>query len=454
MEDRDHISENRIKVLFISLGCDKNRADSEDMTALLRARGYELTDDESEAECAVINTCCFIKDALIESIDTIFEISQLKKTAKLRFLVIAGCMSERYKEEIEKEIPEADAFIGTSAIDKITDALDGLISGRGERRFFCDLSRLPLIKGKPTPFFRPYMAYLKIAEGCDKRCTYCAIPNFRGPYRSVPMQALIEKAEMYAESGVKELILVAQETTCYGVDLYGEKRLHTLIKKLSEIDDIKWIRIMYCYPEEIYPELIREIKTNPKALHYLDIPLQHTSSDILRRMGRRLGRGEAFDIISGLRKEIPDICLRTTIIAGFPGETVKDHEMLLEDISALSFDRLGCFTYSPEEGTPAADFEGQLDEALKDEYLEDIMELQQEISYDINASLIGSIMEVMIEGYIPQDDVYAARSYRDAPDVDGMIFIKSDHEMMSGSFVKVRVTGASEYDLTAEIFDE
>ena len=434
------------KVLMISLGCDKNRVDSEEMIALLSQRGYIITNEENEADIAIINTCCFIGDALQESIDTVLETARLKEE-NLKYLVVAGCMSERFKDEIVGELPEVDAFIGTTAIDHIADALDKVIQGEKGVLMYEPLSRLPVIEEDRLLTETPYMAYLKIAEGCDKRCTYCAIPNFRGPFRSVPVNMLIKRATKLAENGVKEIILVAQETTCYGTDLYGKKTLHELLHKLSEIDGIEWIRLMYCYPEEIYDEMIEEMASNPKVLHYIDMPLQHTEDDVLRRMGRRLNKDELFTIVEKLRDRIPDIAIRTTLITGFPGETVEEHEALLETIDSLSFDRLGVFTYSREEGTVAADFPDQIEEEIKEAYRDDIMELQQEISFDINNAFIGTDLDVIIEGYIPEDDVYVGRSFRDAPDVDGMVFVSTDRDIISGEIVRVRIEEAGPYDM-------
>ncbi|MBR1507181.1 MAG: 30S ribosomal protein S12 methylthiotransferase RimO [Eubacterium sp.] len=434
------------KVLMISLGCDKNRVDSEEMIALLSQRGYIITNEENEADIAIINTCCFIGDALQESIDTVLETARLKEE-NLKYLVVAGCMSERFKDEIVGELPEVDAFIGTTAIDHIADALDKVIQGEKGVLMYEPLSRLPVIEEDRLLTETPYMAYLKIAEGCDKRCTYCAIPNFRGPFRSVPVNMLIKRAEKLAENGVKEIILVAQETTCYGTDLYGKKTLHELLHKLSEIDGIEWIRLMYCYPEEIYDEMIEEMASNSKVLHYIDMPLQHTEDDVLRRMGRRLNKDELFTIVEKLRDRIPDIAIRTTLITGFPGETVEEHEALLETIDSLSFDRLGVFTYSREEGTVAADFPDQIEEEIKEAYRDDIMELQQEISFDINNTFIGTDLDVIIEGYIPEDDVYVGRSFRDAPDVDGMVFVSTDRDIISGEIVRVRIEEAGPYDM-------
>ena len=436
-------------ICLISLGCDKNTVDSEEMLGVLASRGYNIINDETEADAIIVNTCCFIKDAADESINTIFEMAELKKD-RLKYLIVAGCIAERYKDEVRSELPEVDAFVGTSATCDIADVLDRLREGGGSPDAYRSLEELPVIEADRVLTGAPYYGYLKIAEGCDKRCTYCAIPSFRGRYRSYPESILIRRAEQMAESGVKELILVAQETTCYGVDKGGKKTLHQLINKLSKIEGIEWIRILYAYPEEIYDELIEEMASNSKVCHYIDMPLQHTEDRILRRMGRRLNKERIYEIVEKLRERIPDITIRTTFITGFPGETEEEHEALLDTINELEFDRVGVFTYSPEEGTPAAGFEEQVPEELKERYKNDIMELQQDISYEINQSFVGKSLDVMIEGYIPDDDVYAARSYRDAPDVDGFVFVKCDYEPVSGSIIKAKIISAGEYDLIGE----
>jgi len=440
-------------IMMISLGCDKNTVDSEEMLGLLRSRGYGLTDDPEEADAAIVNTCCFIQSATEESIQNILDTAGLKQ-GKMKYLVAAGCMAERYKEQMFEEFPEIDAMVGTTGFVAIADVLDRLRSGETKVTNFESIDKLTEVDTDRVITAHPYMEYLKIAEGCDKRCTYCAIPYFRGKYRSVPMSTLVSKAKKLADDGVKELILVAQETTCYGIDLYKKKSLHTLLHRLSEIEGIQWIRLLYCYPEEIYPELIEEIAENKKVLHYIDMPLQHTEDNILRRMGRRMNKEILYDIVEKLRHRIPDIAIRTTLITGFPGETEEQHESLMETINELEFDRLGVFTYSPEEGTPAAKFEGQIDEEVKARYRDEIMELQQEISYDKNQLMLGKHLDVMVEGYIPDEDVYVTRSYKDAPDVDGFVFVRCEHELMSGSIIPVVITGADEYDLTADIVEE
>ena len=442
---------NNYNILFVSLGCDKNTVDSEEMLGLLRDRGYTITDNNEEADIAIVNTCCFIKDAAEESINTIFELAELKKK-RLKYLIVTGCIAERYKKEAREELPEVDAFIGTSAIDEIADVIDRLINNNTTDAYK-SLDYLPVFSSNRFLSGAVYTSYLKIAEGCDKRCTYCAIPSFRGRYRSIPKEILIRQAEYLAAQGVKELILVAQETTCYGRDKYGRKCLHELLHELSKVEGIEWIRLLYCYPEEIYDELIEEMAVNPKVCHYIDMPLQHTETDILRRMGRRLDREGIINIVGKLRERIPDIAIRTTFITGFPGETPEDHENLMALIDELEFDRVGVFTYSQEEGTPAASFTDQIDEETKESYRDEIMSLQQDISYDKNQSFVGKTIDAIVEGYLPEDDVYAARSYRDAPDVDGYVFAKCDYELLSGTMIKVRINSASEYDLIGEVED-
>ena len=441
------------KGLFISLGCDKNLADSEEMLGMLVEHGYTIVNDETEADVAVVNTCAFIHDAKEESISNILEMAKYKETGSLRVLLVTGCLAQRYKEEIIEEIPEVDAVLGTTSFDDIIEALDKAFEG--ERYLeFKDTSYLPDVETKRMITTGGYYEYLKIAEGCDKHCTYCIIPKLRGRYRSVPMEKLIKQAEYMAEQGVKELIIVAQETTIYGCDLYGEKTLHKLLKKLCRIPGIAWIRMLYCYPEEIYPELIRVMKEEPKICHYLDLPIQHCNDRILKRMGRRTTRQELVDIITALRREIPDIVLRTTLITGFPGETQEEHEELMDFIDEMEFDRLGVFTYSPEEDTPAAIMPDQIDEEVKKDRQAELMELQQEISLDKGQKKIHSDVEVMIEGTVADENAYVGRTYGDAPGVDGYIFVNTDTELISGDLCKVHVTGALEYDLIGELKDE
>ena len=406
------------KVLFISLGCDKNLADSEEMLGMLVTHGYEITNDETEANVAIINTCAFIHDAKEESIANILEMARYKEEGQLKVLLITGCLAQRYKEEIVNEIPEVDAVLGTTSFDDLLEAIDQAFGG--ERYLeFKDISYTPQVETKRMITTGGHFEYLKIAEGCDKHCTYCIIPKLRGNYRSVPMEKLLNQARYLAEQGVKELILV-----------------------------------LYCYPEEIYPELIQVMKEESKICHYLDLPIQHASDAILKRMGRRTTKAELKEIVGTLRREIPDIVLRTTLITGFPGETPENHEELMEFIDEMEFDRLGVFTYSAEEDTPAASMPEQVDEEVKKDRQAELMELQQDISLDKGNEKIGRDMLVMIEGKVADENAYVGRTYGDAPNVDGYIFVNTDMELMSGDLCQVHVTGALEYDLIGELKDE
>ena len=442
-----------MKVYTVSLGCDKNLVDTEVMLGILKSKGYSFTDDESEADVIVINTCCFIHDACEESIQTIIDMGECKKSGNCKALIVTGCLSTRYSDQIHDELPEVDAICSATAYDKIADAIDSVLSGN-PRDFISDKNALPLPDEKRVISTGGHYAYLKIAEGCDKHCTYCAIPSMRGSYRSVPMERLIKEAEYLAEAGVKELILVAQETTVYGRDLYGYKALPELLNRLCDIKDLNWIRLLYCYPEEITDELIETMKKQPKICNYLDMPIQHASDKILKRMGRKTDYHFLVSLIRKLRGEIPDICLRTTLISGFPGETDEDHEILLDFVNETEFDRLGVFTYSREEGTVAYDFLDQVSDEVKENRRDEIMELQQEISFEACENMIGRELYAFVEGKVVDEDVYVSRTYKDAPDVDGFLFIQTSRELMSGDFVKVRVSGAHEYDLIGELADE
>jgi ribosomal protein S12 methylthiotransferase len=443
-----------MKLLCISLGCDKNLVDTEMMLGLLNRDGYTFTDDEYEADVIVINTCCFIGDAKEESVNTILEMAQRKIDGNCKALIVTGCLAQRYKQEIIDEIPEVDGILGTSTYDEISNVLKKALGGEGSVSCFHELDLLPQTETDRILTTGGHYAFLKIAEGCDKHCTYCIIPTLRGNYRSVPMENLIKEAEKLADKGVKELILVAQETTLYGVDLYGKKSLPELLKKLCRISGIQWIRIQYCYPEEITDELIEVMKEESKICRYLDMPIQHASDRILKRMGRRTSKEQLKDIIIKLRSEIPDIALRTTLISGFPGETEEDHEELMEFVDEMEFERLGVFAYSAEEDTPAAEFPDQVPQEIKEDRRDAIMELQQEISIDLSQSMVGRTLEVMIEGKVADENAYVARTYMDGPGVDGMIFVQTGEELMSGDFAKIRVTGAMEYDLIGELEDE
>ncbi len=442
----------RMNILFVSLGCDKNLADTELMMELLREKGYTFTDDEARADIVVVNTCCFIGDAKEESINTLLEFGRLKKEGRLQVLAAAGCLAQRYREEIRREIPEVDVLVGTTAMDEIVSAVENALENR-RTDHFRELDRPPVVSRRRVITTGGHFAYLKIAEGCNKRCSYCIIPRVRGSYRSVPMEQLVSQAEYLAENGVKELILAAQETTLYGVDLYGKKMLPQLLGRLARVEGIRWIRLLYCYPEEITEELIQVIASEPKVCHYLDIPIQHASDGVLRRMGRRTNKEELRLQIGRLRERIPDICLRTTLISGFPGETQEDFEELYRFVNEIEFDRLGVFTYSQEEDTPAAQMPDQIPEAVKEERRDELMELQQAIAFEKAEEMKGRILTVMIEGRT-EEDVYVARSYRDAPNVDGYLFLKTERQLMTGDFVKVRVIDSNEYDLVGEVYHE
>lgn len=439
-----------MKLLFISLGCDKNLVDSENMIGMMTAAGIEMTDEEAEADIIVVNSCCFIGDAKEESINTILEMAEYKKSGSCKALIVTGCLAQRYQDEIRTEIPEVDAIIGTNSYDTILEAVDQAL----EHQFFKSMQPLvglPQIATRRALTTGGHFAYLKIAEGCNKNCTYCVIPSVRGRYRSVPMEELIAQAVSLVNDGVKELVLVAQETTLYGVDLYGEKSLHRLLDALNEIPGLFWIRILYCYPEEIYEELIEAMIRDKKVCHYLDMPIQHCNDEILRRMGRKTNKAELTGRITYLRSRIPDIALRTTLICGFPGETEEMHEELMQFVNDMEFDRLGAFTYSAEEGTPAAEFPDQVDEEQMLDWKDAVMELQEEVIFDKNESMEGTELYAFIEGKVADENVYIGRTYRDAPNVDGYIFVNTEEELMTGDVVKVRVTGAYEYDLIGEI---
>lgn len=448
-----------MNILMVSLGCDKNLCDSEAMLGLLAKHNYNITNDEQEADAIIVNTCSFIKDAMEESVNTVLEMAKLKQQ-NLKYLIVTGCMAQRFKDEIFDEIPEIDACLGTSSFDKILDVIEELKARDGiedaeEISVYDDIDRLATItESNKVITSGTFMGYLKIAEGCDKFCTYCVIPHIRGHYRSVPMEQLLKEAEYMASQGIEELVLVAQETTCYGKDLYGEKRLHVLVRELAKIDGIKWIRLMYCYPEEIYDELIDCFKEEPKLLHYIDMPMQHSEDAILKRMGRRTDRAIIEAVIGKLREAAPDIAIRTSLIAGFPGETQEEHEALMAFLDEQELDRVGVFTYSREDGTPAATFENQIDEETAEQWRNEIMELQQEISLDKNETFVGKIMQVIIEGYSSDDDVYVGRTYRDAPGVDGLVFVNCDYELMSGQIVDVRINEVGPYDMIGGIVDE
>ena len=439
-----------MKVLFISLGCDKNLVDSEFMLGKLTQHKFTVTDDEQAADVIVVNTCCFIHDAKEESVQSILDMAQYRTNGSCKALIVCGCLAERYRDEILKEIPEVDAVLGTNSTEQICNAIERVLLG-DKYEAYEPLTGIEKHEAKRSVSTGGHYAHLKIAEGCSKHCTYCIIPSIRGDFRSVPMEEILSQARDLAEAGVKELILVAQETTLYGIDLYGKKSLHILLNELNKIPGIYWIRLMYCYPEEIYDELIEAIRDNEKVCHYIDMPIQHINSDILKRMGRKTNREMLEEKIAALRAAIPDIAIRTTLICGFPGETPKQHEELMEFINETEFDRLGAFTYSPEENTPAATFDNQVDESVKEDWQADVMELQEEIILDKNETMVGQEILVMIEGKVADENAYVGRSYRDAPDIDGLVFVNTDTELVSGDFAKVHITGAYEYDLIGEL---
>ena len=439
-----------MKIFFVSLGCDKNLVDSEHMLGILQDHGYSITDDEQQADIIVINTCCFINDAKEESIQTILDMGTLRTEGSCKALIVTGCLAQRYRDEIRTQIPEVDAVVGISSWDRITEAIEQVLAG-GRAEIFDDISAPPGKMPRRVITTGGHYAYLKIAEGCDKNCTYCIIPKVRGRYRSIPMEDLLEEASKLAERGVKELILVAQETTLYGTDLYGEKRLHELIRSLCAIPQIRWIRLLYCYPEEIYPQLIETMKEEEKFCHYLDLPIQHCNDTILRRMGRRMTKEELVGILENLRSQIPDIVLRTTLITGFPGETQEQHEEMMDFVDEMEFDRLGVFSYSREENTPAAVMPDQIPEETKEKWRDELMQLQQEVSADLAQRRIGTQTVAMIEGKAVDEDVYVARTRADAPEVDGYLFLKTDEVLYSGDFVRARITQAGEYDLIGEL---
>ena len=444
-------SPDAVRIFFVSLGCDKNLVDSAQMMGVLKSEGYEITDDEDEADIIIINSCCFIGDAKEESINTIIEMGEKKSQGRLKGLIVCGCLAQRYADEIMETMPEIDAIVGTTSIDSIASAVDEVMKGMHPRHIG-SIDRYVYMKGSMEPVGMPHSAYLKIADGCNKNCTYCVIPKVRGHYRSVPMEALVSDAKELAKRGVRELVLVAQETTVYGTDIYGEKSLHLLLKKLCKIDGIEWIRLMYCYPEEIYDGLIECIKTEPKICHYLDIPIQHCSDRILKLMGRKTRKQELVDIIQKLRNEIPDITLRTTLISGFPTETEDEHKELIDFAKEMKFERLGCFAYSREEDTTAGAMSGQIHHATKKRRCREIMEAQQEIAFNRASMMTGREMSVMIEGRLPEEDIYIGRSYIDAPDVDGYVFVKSPRrDIISGEILNVKIDGADGYDLTGEV---
>ena len=441
------------KVAFTSLGCDKNRVDSEVMLGIMGKKGYEPIADEAEADIIVVNTCCFIRDALEESIETILEMAEYKKAGSCKGLIVTGCLGQRYKDEFFAELPEVDAILGTAAYEDIAEAADRILEGESGFQCMENIDKpMEDENGKLRVLSTaPYFAYLKISEGCDNHCTYCVIPKMRGRHRSRSMESLVEEAEILAQQGVKELVIVAQDTSIYGRDLYGEPKLHVLLEKLSEIEGIRWIRLLYCYPETLTEETIKVMAENEKICHYIDMPIQHGCDTVLKRMGRKSNQALIRETVKKLRKAMPDIAIRTTLIVGFPGETEEEFESLKDFVEEMRFDRLGVFTYSQEEGTPAAKMDGQIDEDLKEERQKIIMDVQKNIAASLCAEEVGKKLEVLVEGRLPEEDVYCGRTKWDAPDIDGMVFFHAEEEPCSGDFVTVEIKEAGDYDLMGDV---
>ena len=435
-----------MKVLFISLGCDKNLVDSEVMLGLLSRHGYEFTDDEEEAEAVVINTCCFISDAKEESVNTILDMAERRKNGQLQALLVTGCLAQRYSEEMQVEIPEVDAVLGTTAIDAIADALDEVLKGQ-QHNYIEDINKAPQGGRHRVVTTGGYYAYLKIAEGCDNHCTYCVIPSIRGRYKSRRLEDIVSEAERLAGDGVRELVVIAQDTTAYGKDIYGKYRLPELLKKLCAINGVDWIRVHYCYPELVSDELIEVFKTEPKLCSYFDIPIQHSSDKILKKMGRHTNKAQIVGLIEKIRHEIPDAVIRTSLIVGFPGETEEDFEDLCDFVRKIRFERLGVFAYSREEDTPAYSFDNQIDEEEKERRRDLIMMIQSEIAEEQNTEKIGSVVRVLVEDRDEIIKSYYGRTYADSEEIDGKVFFKSDRKLNPGEFVNVKVEQAMEYDL-------
>ncbi len=440
-------------VALTSLGCDKNRVDSEVMLGLLAKDGFRLVAEEAEADIIIVNTCCFIKDALEESIETILEMAEYKKTGRCKGLIVAGCLGQRYEKEFFEELPEVDAVVGTAAYESIAEVADEVLEGARQMKRLEDIDR-PMDGANGCLRLRstaPYFAYLKISEGCDNHCTYCVIPRLRGRHRSRTLESLVAEAELLAAEGVKELVLVAQDTSIYGRDIYGEPRLHTLLEKLNDIEGLAWIRLLYCYPETLTDETIAAMARCEKVCHYIDMPIQHASDTVLKRMGRRSSQALIREKIAKLRAAMPDIALRTTLIVGFPGETEEEFQDLKDFIAEMKFDRLGVFSYSQEDGTPAARMENQIDDELKEERREELMDMQKSISAALCEQETGTVKEVLIEGRLPEEEIYCGRTRRDAPEIDGLVFVSSEEELYSGDFVQVQIREAGDYDLIGDV---
>lgn len=443
------------KVAFTSLGCDKNRVDSEVMLGILQKNGYTAVADEAEADIIVVNSCCFIKDALEESIETILEMAQYKdpEVGNCKGLIVAGCLGQRFEKEFFDELPEVDAIVGTTAYESIAEVADEILAGKEQVK---QLESIDLAMQDENGKLRvlstaPYFAYLKISEGCDNHCTYCVIPKMRGKHRSRKMESLIEEATMLAQQGVKEIVIVAQDTSIYGRDLYGKPMLHELLKQLNAIEGIAWIRLLYCYPETLTEETIEAMAACKKVCHYIDMPIQHGNDAVLKRMGRKSSQAMIREKVAKLRAAMPDIAIRTTLIVGFPGESEEEFADLMQFVQEMRFERLGVFSYSREEGTAAARMENQIDDERKEERRDIIMDLQKSIAASLCEAEVGKEMEVLIEGKLPEEAIFCGRTRRDAPDIDGLVFVSSEEELYSGDFVTVRIREAGDYDLMGDV---
>ncbi len=441
-----------VKIGMVSLGCSKNLVDSERMLYKFRQKGYELVTEPGLSDIAVVNTCGFIQSAKEEAIETIIELGKLKEEGTIKKIIITGCLSERYREEMAEQFPEADAVVGIGNQEDIIDIIDRVLAK--ERVVSFDSKDRLAITGDRIISTLPFFAYLKIAEGCDNCCTYCAIPQIRGSFRSAPMEDILKEAQWLADNGVTEIIVIAQDTTRYGKDIYGKPMLPQLLEKLCEIEKLKWIRVLYCYPERITDELINVIAAQEKIVKYMDIPIQHCNKEILKNMNRSGDSKYLTDLMSKIRKNIPDITLRTTLITGFPGETEEQFEELAEFVNKIKFDKLGCFAYSQEEGTPAAGFDGQLDEETKNHRAEIIMQQQQLISEEKNAQKNGCKFEAVVEGFDKYAECYFGRTAGDAPDIDGKVFFTSEKQLEIGQYVTIKITEALDYDLIGEVTDK
>jgi ribosomal protein S12 methylthiotransferase len=438
-----------IKVGFVSLGCPKNLMNTERMLALLAAEGFEIVAEDVEADVMVINTCAFIESAKTEAIDSILDIAWLKEHHTLKGIVVAGCLPQRYGDEILKELPEVNCIIGTGSVEKICEAVRAAYHGTSYRAFD-DIDTAPF-GGERVVTTPEHFAYLQISEGCDNCCTYCVIPSIRGKFRSRPMSDLVEEATELAELGIKELCLIAQDTTRYGEDLYGTYALDSLIAELSQIEGIEWIRLLYCYPDRITDGLIEEIANNPKVVKYIDMPIQHINDDILKRMNRRSNKAQIMEVIQKLRSRVPGIILRSTVIVGFPGETAAQFEELRNFLKEIRFERLGVFSYSREEGTPAYDFPGQVSEKTKEKRNDILMEQQERIHNECNEAFLGQTLQVICEGYDQVSESFFGRSYADAYDIDGKIFFSASKNVREGQFVNVLITEVMDYDLVGKV---